>query len=549
MIQRKKQRYILPLIFTLLISLIVGCTNSSTSSPTNESNSNSDGKVQFHLGETINPEQVSNFNPLLATGNWENLFQYIYEPLFYFNQVEGELIPIIATDLGTWSEDQKSFTITIKDGVKWHDGTEFSAEDILYTFNSLKENKALDRYQIWGDKRLSEVVVEGDTVVFKLNEKFPSLPFYLSTVDIVPKHIFEKEDPATFLNKEPIGTGPFVFKSVNESAIILEKNAEHYSTPPKIDELVIQRFNNASTLTLALEKGEVHASTGTIAMPSIPKLLENSANKMQVYPGLTVFSVIMNNEKPGLDDVAVRKAIQLAIDRKTLIEKGEMDAVFPANPGFLPKVFGEMADDSLFENSDYSYNIEQAMKTLEDAGYKKNSNGIYEKNGKELSFVYNMASNAPAQNKEGTMITQWLQEVGIKTTVKLVTWPELTKLAMAGDFDLLQNGIEFPPDPQASLEVFHSSMTAPIGENTTGLNYMRFKDADVDKWLDEAFAADPDKRKELYAKVQKRIADLAPIAVMYNVGGHVPYRVDKFTNFKEDVPVFSALSLSQVELK
>ncbi|MCM3439423.1 ABC transporter substrate-binding protein [Metabacillus halosaccharovorans] len=546
--KKKQNKFFLLIILTLVISLIVGCTSNQTTSPDNNSSS-SNGKTQFHLGETINPEQVSNFNPLLATGNWENLFEYIYEPLFYFNQVKGELISVLATDLGTWSEDQKSFTVSIQEGVKWHDGTDFTLEDILFTFNALKENKALDRYQIWGDKRLAEVVIEGNKVVFKLNDKFPSLPFYLSTVDIVPKHIFEKEDPGTFLNKQPIGTGPFTFKSVNESAIILEKNADHYSTVPKIDELVIQRYNNASTLTLALEKGEVQASTGTIAMPSIPKLLENSANKMQVYPGLSVYSVLMNNDKPGLEDIAVRKAIQLAIDRKTLIEKGEMDAVFPANPGFLPKVFGDMADDALFDSPDYSYNLNEATKILEEAGYKKNSDGIFEKNGKELSFVYNMASNAPAQNKEGTMITQWLQEVGIKTTVKLVTWPELTKLAMSGDYELLQNGITFPPDPQAALEVFHSSMTAPIGENTTGLNYMRFKDVDVDKWLDEAFVADPEKRKELYDKVQKRIADLAPMAVMYNVGGHVPYRVDTFTNYREDVPVFSALSLSQVELK
>ncbi|MBS4219097.1 ABC transporter substrate-binding protein [Bacillus sp. FJAT-49711] len=543
------KRILLLLISIALLSFIVGCSADQNATGNNGGKKNSSGKVQFHLGETINPEQVSNFNPLLATGNWSNLFDYIYDSLFYFNPVEGELMPILAAEMGTWSEDQKTYTIELQDGVKWHDGEEFTAEDVLFTFNALKENKALDRYQIWGEKRLQEVVVDGNKVNFNLDDKFPSLPYYLSTVYIVAKHAFGSEDPSTYLNKEPIGTGPFIFKGVNESAITLDRNADYFNGAPKIDQLIIDRYNNSSTLTLALEKGEVHASTGTVAMPSIPKLLENPVNKMQVYPGLTVFSVIMNNEKSGLNDPAVRKAIQLAIDRKSLIEKGEMNAVFPANPGFLPKVFGDMAVDDLFDDPSYSYNTEEAKKVLEGAGYKLNSKGIYEKDGKELSFVYNMAANAPAQNKEGTMITQWLEEAGIKTSVKLVTWPELTKLAMAGDFDLLQNGLSFPPDPQASLEVFHSKMTAPIGENTSGLNYMRFKDSEVDQWLDEAFGAEPEVRKELYAKIQQRIAETAPIAVMYNVGGHIPYRTDEFTNFDEDVPVYSALSLSKIEKK
>lgn len=525
---------------------MIGCT---TNNPAISSNNDSDGKIQFHLGETINPEQVSNFNPFLVNGNWQGLFEYIYEPLFYFNPVQGELMPVLAEELGTWSEDQKTYTVELLDDVVWHDGQEFSAEDVLYTFHALKEHKVLDQYQIWSDKRLNEVTADGNTITFKLNEKFPSLPFYLSTVEIVSKHSFDGEDPSTHLNKEPIGTGPFKYKSVNESAIILEKNADHHSHVPTIDELVVNRFNNASTLTLSLEEGSIDASTGTIAMPSIPKLLENSAAKMQVYPGLNVFSVIMNNERPGLDDEAVRRAIQLAIDRTTLIEKAEMNSVFPANPGFLPKVFNEMVDDALFENDAYQFNIEQAIQVLEEAGYTKNTNGIFEKDGKELAFTYNMASNAPAQNKEGTMITQWLQEVGIKTTVKLVTWPELTKLAMSGNYDLLQNGIEFPPDPQAALEVFHSKMTAPEGENTPGLNYMRFSDDDVDQWLDEASVADETTRQDLYKKVQNRIAEQAPVAVMYNVGGHIPYRVDNFTNYNEDVPVYSAISLSQVEPK
>ncbi|MBP1964980.1 ABC transporter substrate-binding protein [Paenibacillus aceris] len=506
--------------------------------------------VIYHLGETVNPEQVTNFNPFLATGNWQPFFDYVFDPLYYFNPVKGQLVPRLAVGDGTWSDDNKTYTVKLNMKAKWQDGKAFTVDDVLYSFLTLKNNKVLDRYQLWGDGRLQEVTAQGsDTVVFKLSKQFPSLPFYLTTVYIAPKQQFEKEDPSQFLNKTPIGTGPFKFKSINESAIVLDKNADYFLGAPNIDQLFVNRFNNSSTLTLALEKGDVQGSTGTVAMPSVPKLLENPVNKLQVYPGLNTFSVIINNEKPGLTDAAVRRAIQLALDRKSLIEKGESNGVFPANPGFLSSVFGEMVDSKLVDSQAYAYNVNEANKLLESAGYKKNAKGIYEKDGKPLSFTYHMAANAPAQNKEGAMITDWLKSIGIETSVKLVTWPELTKLLMSGDYDLLQNGIQTPPDPQAMLEIFHSKMTAPTKTNAPGLNYMRFRDADVDKWLDEASSADTGKRKELYQQVQNRIAEKAPLAVMYNVGGHIPYRVDQFTNYNEDLPVTSALSLLQIKKK
>lgn len=506
--------------------------------------------VVYHLGETINPEQVSNFNPFLPTGNWANIFDYMFDALYYFNPVKGELVPRIAAAEGEWGADQLTYKVKLNLAAKWHDGTPLTIDDVLYSYHVLKEHSVLDRYRLWGDNRLKDVAAEGgDTVVFTLNNKFPSLPYYLTTVNIVPKHQFEKEDPTTFLNKSPIGTGAFKFKSINESAIVLEGNPDYFLGAPRINELYIHRFNNSSTLTLALEKGDIQGSTGTLAMPSVPKLLENPDNQMQVFPGLNTYAVIMNNEKPGLSDPAVRKAIQLAIDRKTLIEKGEMNGVFPANPGFLSSVFSGMARADLIEDPAYAFNTQEAIKTLEQAGYKKNAKGIFEKDGKPLSFTYNMAANAPAQNKEGAMITQWLAEVGIETTVKLVTWPELTNLSITGNFELLQNGLPTPPDPQAQLEVFHSKMTAPTGTETPGLNYMRFRDPEVDAWLDEASSADEARRKELYSLVQQRIAEQAPIAVMYNVGGHIPYRIDSFAGYDDSIPVTFALSLIKVHPK
>jgi peptide/nickel transport system substrate-binding protein len=557
---RKNKKLISVAMTALLsISLLAGCSSNNANQPTDaegtpkpeasSSEPTKTEKISYRLGDTINPEQVNNFNPFLKTGNYRPLFDYIYDTLYYFNPVEGKLINRLAVDEGAWSDDQKTFTVKLNLKAKWHDGQPFTADDVAYTFQVLKEHPVLDSYQLWKETRLSEVTASGsDTVVFKLNSSFPSLPNYLSTVPIVPKHIFEKEDPETFLNKEPVGTGAFVFRNINESAILLDANKDFFEGAPHITELVIQRFKDSPAVTLSLQKGEIQGTTGTIAMPSLPKLLENKDNKLQQFPGLSTYAVIINNEKPGLNDPAVRKAIQQAVNRNEIVEKGEMNAVTIGNPGFLSQGFGDLVDASLTDKPELQFSIEQANKTLTDAGYTKNNKGIYEKDGVKLSFTYYMAANAPAQNKEGAMITEWLKQAGIETTIKLATWPELTSLATAGDYDLIQNGITVPPDPQAALEVFHSKMTAPSGQNSPGLNWARFRDDQIDNWLDQAASASAAERSELYKKVQARIADLAPIVTLYSTG-KIPYSETDFKNYDTSVPATSVISLTKVTKK
>lgn len=558
-----KNKRIFPLMATALLSaaLIAGCSGngnqpagaeaegSATKANAAAADSARTEKISYRLGDVVNPEQANNFNPFLKTGNYRPVFDYIYDALYYFNPVEGKLINRLAGDGGAWSDDGKTFTVKLNLSAKWHDGQPFTAEDVAYTFQALKDHPVLDSYQLWNESRLTQVEASGqDTVVFHLNRPFPSLPNYLSTVPIVPKHIFEKEDPETFLNKTPIGTGAFVFRSINESAILLDANPEFFEGAPKITELIIQRFKDSPAVTLSLQKGEIQGTTGTIAMPSLPKLLENKDNKLQQFPGLSSYAVIINNEKPGLKDPAVRKAIQQAINREEVVEKGEMGAATVGNPGFLSQGFGSLVDAELASKPELQFNLEQANKTLTDAGYAKNGKGIYEKDGVKLSFTYYMAANAPAQNKEGAMITEWLKQAGIETTIKLATWPELTSLATAGNYDLIQNGITVPPDPQAALEVFHSKMTAPSGQNAPGLNWARFRDDQIDGWLDQAASAGPDERADLYKKVQARIAEVVPVVTLYSTG-KIPYSETAFANYDISVPATSVLSLAKVTKK
>jgi len=287
--------------------------------------------------------------------------------------------------------------------------------------------------------------------------------------------------------------------------------------------MLITMYNTAPNCTLGLLKGEIDCTFGTIAMSSIPEFNTKENAKMDVYAGLGNFSVLINHENELLSDTAVRKAMAMAINQPELISKGEYNGVLPTSIGWLPDLFGDMVNEEA-KNS-LAFDLEGAKAVLEEAGYVKGKDGIYEKEGKRLSFTYHNASGAPAQQMEAGMIQQWLLNLGIEIIPKLATWPELTELAQTGAYDLLQMGINFPPDPYAALNTcLNSDMTAPIGEATPGLNYFRYRSDEMDELLAKAAnEVETSELKNIYFEIQDLLAKDYVFLPMYNSSGHVPY--------------------------
>lgn len=503
----------------------------------------------YTLGEYFLPAQMSNMNPFLQTGNWAPLFQYIYNQLFYFNPVSGKLQPELATR-GQWSDNYKVYNVTLSAKAKWQNGAPLTAADVVYTYNVLK-NPALDPYGLWN--YLQSVTGHGNVVTFKTKAPFPGLPNYLSTVYIVPSAIWKKAgNPATNLNLHPIGTGPFAFVAYHAGTnIVLQKNLHSFMGVPKIDLLNIMMYSNAQSVTLALQRGDIQTTEGTIAMPSLPQLLAAKTNLLQKFPGLGNFAVFMNTKAPNLDKVDVRLAIAAAINHQALITKGELGGVFAGNPGWMPPTFKSDLNTGVMNSPQYGFSITRARSLLKKAGYSLGSNGIFEKAGKPLSFTYYEAAGAPAQDKEASMIQGWLKQAGIATTAKFATWPELTQIASSGNFDLVQMGITVPPDPLAAMaSVFSAKATAPVGKTTPGLNYTRFTNPQLDRLLQQAAQTfNPQVEAGLLQKAQAIVAANAPFAIMYNIGGHVVYRTDSFIGYNTKYPVFSVWSLIGVHPK
>lgn len=502
----------------------------------------------YTMGESILPSQMANMNPLLITGNWPNLFRYVYDGLFYFDPVTGKLDPDLAAAQGTWSSDHLKYTVKLNPNATWQDGKPVTAADVTYTYDTLKKYPQADQYGLW--QHLSGVQGRGESVTFTVKNPLASLPDLLSEVYILPQHIWAKSaNPLNDRNLHPIGSGAFQFQSYqNGVAIKLKSNPHYFLGKPSIGNLVIQMYTSSDALTLALQKGDINTTTGTIAMPSLSILLKTKTNKLQKYAGLSTYGVIMNTKTPALGNVDVRQAIQRAIDQKSLIQKGELNGVFPANAGWLSPVFDKQLNSSVYQDAAYGFNLSAAKALLKKAGYTFGSDGIAQKDGKKLTLSYYEPSGAPAQEKEASMIQGWLKQAGIKTTPHLITGPEMTQTASVGDYDLIQSGLASPPAADLSMSsVFSSRDTAPVGKSTPGLNYMRYQNPKLDKIMDKASATlDRTTQTQLLQQAQKIIADDAPIAVMYNVGGHIVYRNDQFTGYDTKYPVWTPFGLMHV---
>jgi len=453
------------------------------------------------------------------------VLDFIYERLLFINNATGVLEPMLAENY-EWSPDFKELILTIREDVQWHDGHPFTAEDAAFTFEVMRDNPVLDRFAFW--QRISNVRANGNKFIIELNEPYLSLPFFLNDVRIVPKHIWETfPDIPQELNEIPVGTGPFMWRSMNIGTDVqLDANPNYYLGAPMVDDMLILMYNSAPNLSLAVLNGDLHISPG-LAMPFIPEFRTMPGAVIQIISGYAMWAVNINHEHELLSDPIVRRAMAMAVNQNDLIVRAEQGVVFPTSPGFLPAVFGEFVSMDAFNS--LQFDPAGAVELLESNGFVRGSDNIFSTpDGQRLSFTYHNASGAPAQQMAAGMIQQWLLNIGIEILPRLATWPELTSMLQTGEYQLLQNSIGVPPDPFAALNtVFHSSMTAPTGTPTPGLNYFRFRNATVDSLLDEAaVSTDEARRKEIFMEVQDIVAENSIFLPMYNTGPRNYFWVD-----------------------
>jgi peptide/nickel transport system substrate-binding protein len=424
------------------------------------------------------------FNPFNANlVSWS--FGPVYEPLVFVNALKsGATTPWLASAYA-WSNHNRTLTFTIRSGVKWSDGTPFSAADVLYTFKLIKAHPALDLNADWSV--LKSVSQRGNKVVFTF--KTAAVPYFYFIGDatpIVAQHIWSKiKDPVTYKDSSPVGTGAFTMSSCSPQVFTLKKNPSYWQKGlPTIDTVYYPAYTSNDPANLDLATGK--AQWGSQFIPNIKSFyLSKSPDNHYWFPPTINVSIFMNLKDPILSNVAVRRAMAYAIDRNRVSQIGEYGYEPPSNQtGIVTPTFSSWLDRNLAKK--VTYNPEKAISILKAAGFKMSGGVFHTPQGKPLSFTMINIGGYSDWVASAQVVQQELKAVGIKVTAQNLSSTTYDTDNFTGKFQLSYDGNETPgPAPYYELrEILYSKNSAPIGKLAAS-NWERYTNPAVDKLIEQ----------------------------------------------------------------
>ncbi len=412
------------------------------------------------------------------------------------------------------SDDGLTITFHLRERVKWHDGVEFTAEDVLFGYRTIIDPKVPTAYA--GDFMEVEKAEVLDKYTFRVTYKKPFAPALGSwgSLVVLPRHLLKGVDiTKSPLTRHPIGTGPYKFKEWKTGEkIVLTVNSEYFEGRPYIDGYIYRIIPDPATMFLELKSGGVDqmglTPTQYLRQTKSPKIKKNYRKYQYLAFAYTYLGYNLKN--PLFQDQRVRQAICHAINKEEIVEGvllglGEV-ATGPYKPGtwqYNPRV------------KRYSYDPDKAKKLLKEAGWiDSGGDGILKKDGKPFQFTIltNQGNNQRAKSAE--IIQRRLKTIGMKIMIRTVEWAAfINEFIDKKNFEAVILGWSLGQDPDI-YDIWHSSKTGP-----KELNFISYANTEVDSLLEEGrHTFDIEKRKELYFRLQEILAEEQPYTFLY-----VPY--------------------------
>lgn len=433
-------------------------------------------------------------NPLYATDRVSfTINRALYDPLIIIDK-EGTR-NYLAEDIKL-SQDGMTYTIKLKKNLKWHDGQALTADDLIFTLDTiLNENhksKLRDKLII-NEKPVEYSKIDETTIQIKLPEI--SIPFMNSIAQIypIPKHIFEGETDISISkkNETPVGSGPFKFKEWKKGeSVLLDNFKDYYNGKPHLDSVAFRIIPDPNTAKVALENGEV--SVQYIATKEYEKYKkEDKFNVEAINEGMLDYMIFKFNSEP-LNNKDVRYAISHALNQEEIV-KGSYDSI-----EYADKANSILASNTLYYSDKVKpveYNLDKAKELIKKAGYEK---------GLKLKLAY--INSSKKQENSALIIQQKLKDIGIELEVipmEKNSYIEKILDKNNKDFDICFNGYVMGIEPDSYKSVYKTGQQ---------FNISQYSDKDIDKKWDEASVeVDKEKREKLYHDIQTKVIEDAPI--------------------------------------
>jgi peptide/nickel transport system substrate-binding protein len=514
------KRFAVLLVVSMLVVACGGSSSKTSSGTTTTANAGKiGGKVSIvNVTGSTWTCQFNPFNPSLWT---IGVTTPMYEPLEYVNILQSTKPPTpwLATS-SQWSDGYKSLTFTIRNGVNWSDGKPFSANDVVYTFNAMKSDKAIDLNAVWkaDGGPLTNVALKGtNQVVFTFDAAAqPYFYFIADLTPIVPQHIWStlnQSKLSTYSDSKPVGTGPYVMSSCSGQNIKYLRNPHYWQSTashpvPQVAEVDYPAYLSNTPGNLALAQGL--GNWGGQYVPNIQSfyIAKDPAHRHIWFPPVGNVSLVPNLTNPLLGKLAVRQALAYAINKPKVAQLGESGYQKPANQtGVITPTFQSWADTSIAQPS---YDPAKAEQILKSAGFTKGSDGIYhDSSGNRLAFTIKTISGYSDWDSSLQVITQELKAVGIAVNVQDEnSGPYGTDLA-SGHFQLAyagSGGLGPVPGPSPYYELRGALFSGSIGS----YNFSRFKSASTDALFNEYAGASQPQQVQIMHQIQKVMVDQIP---------------------------------------
>jgi len=426
----------------------------------------------------------------------------ILENLVMFKKDSMDVEPQLATSWSV-SSDGLIWTFKLRKGVKFHDGTPFSAHAVKVSFDRvIDKNHPFHKYGTWrypalGLGPVKEVKVIDDYTVTLRTEKpyaplVANLALWLCPI-LSPTAIEKyKED----IGRNPVGTGPFKFvKWVKDDQIIVERNEDYWGQKPHLDRIILKSIPEVSARFMALQTGAVDIADD-LDPDSIQMAKTNPNFKVIEQPSVNVGYLAMNTKKPILSNKLVRQAISHSIDKQTIIKTIFRGLAIPAKSPFAPSIWGYN-----YKIVDYDYNVQKAKDLLAKAGYPK---------GFEIELWAMPVSRAymPEPVKTAELIQGYLAAVGITAKIVRHEWGVYLDKTSKGEHDLCMLGwLGGNADPDNFLYgLLHSDNAKPPAANIAF-----WQNPEFDKLVKEAQTLfGKEKRAPFYLRAQEIFHEEAP---------------------------------------
>lgn len=398
-------------------------------------------------------------------------------------------------------ENPVELYVRIKKGVKFHNGDELTAEDVKYTYESIRDPGMHSPYSGMYSRIKEIKIIDRYSLKFYLDS--PHAPFISDLImGIVPADADKRYD----LSKNPIGSNSFkIYKYVSEEHIILEKYDSTIKFPHRFLEFRTIRDDNTRLLSLLNGGGDLIQNG--VAPVIAADLKDDSINVIRA-PSILYTYMGINLQDPVLRNKKVRQAIAYAIDRESIIRNKFMGMARPAYSVLAPEHWAY--EDDVVK---YEYNPEKAKRLLDEAGF-------FDPDGdgplKRLSLTYKTSTNK-FRIQIAKMICKMLEDVGIEVKLRAYEFGTFFSDIKSGNFQIYTMQWTEPIEPDFYYWLFHSKSIPDEKGNTRGANRGRYINLMVDELLDRGrITLDREERKRIYSQVQKIIAEELPYISLWH---------------------------------